>query len=57
MYGIWLLILFGILPAGLGAAIAYIVSRDENPSKKVMLLGAVAGAVIGLIVGVLLAEL
>lgn len=57
MYGLWLLILFGILPAGLGAAIAYIASRDENPSKKVMLLGALAGAVIGLIVGVLLAQL
>lgn len=57
MYGIWLLILFGILPAGLGAAIAYIVSRDENPNKKVMLLGAAVGAAIGVIAGVLLARL
>lgn len=57
MYGMWLLILFGILPAGLGAAIAYIVSRDENPGKKVMILGAAVGAVIGVIAGVLLARL
>lgn len=57
MYGIWLLILFGVLPAALGAAIAFILSRDEKPDKKVMLLGAVAGAVVGLIAGVLLARL
>lgn len=57
MYGLWLLILFGILPAVLGATIAYIVSRDENPDKKVMLLSAAAGAVVGVTAGVLLAML
>jgi len=57
MYGFWLLILFGALPAVLGAAVAYIVSRDEEPSRKVLLLGAAVGAVIGLAVGIMLASL
>lgn len=57
MYGFWLLILFVIIPAGVGAALAFVVSKDEQPSRKVLLTGAVAGAVIGLIGGILLARL
>jgi len=56
MYGLWLLILFGAIPAGIGAALAYVVSREEKPDKKVLVSGAVAGAVVGLIAGVLLAR-
>lgn len=57
MYGFWLLILFGAFPAALGAALTYIVSRDEKPSTKLLLIGAAAGAAIGLVVGILLARL
>jgi len=57
MYGFWLLILFGALPAALGAAVSYIVSRDEEPSRKALFLGAAVGAVIGLAVGIMLASL
>lgn len=57
MYGFWLLILFVILPAGLGTAIAYLVSPAEQPGRKVLAMGAVAGGVIGLIAGVLLSRL
>jgi formate hydrogenlyase subunit 3/multisubunit Na+/H+ antiporter MnhD subunit len=54
MYGIWLLVLFVILPAGAGAALAYVVSREERPSRKVLAIGAAVGAVIGIAVGLLL---
>lgn len=56
MYGLWLLILFGIIPAAAGAAIAFVVSKSEQPEKKVLMIGAVVGAVIGLILGILLAR-
>ena len=55
MYGLWLLILFGVIPATAGAAIAFVVSKSETPEKKTLTIGAVIGAVIGLIVGILLA--
>jgi formate hydrogenlyase subunit 3/multisubunit Na+/H+ antiporter MnhD subunit len=54
MYGIWLLVLFVILPAGAGAALAYVVSREERPSRNVLAIGAAVGAVIGIAVGLLL---
>lgn len=57
MYGLWLLILFVFVPAGVGAALAYVVSKDEQPQRKVLLTGALAGAVVGLAAGILLARL
>jgi len=56
MYGLWLLVLFVFIPAGVGMALAYVVSKDEQPNKKVMVIGAAAGAIIGLIAGILLAR-
>ena len=56
MYGFWLLILFGALPAAFGAAIAFLVSKEEKPGKRVLLIGAAAGAFIGAIAGILLAN-
>jgi len=57
MYGLWLLILFVLIPAGVGAALAYVISKDERPQRKVLLTGAVVGAVVGLTAGILLARL
>lgn len=50
MYGFWLLILFVLLPAAAGAALAYVVSPSERPSNMVLAVGAAAGAVVGLII-------
>lgn len=57
MYGIWLLILFVILPAAAGAALAYVVSREERPSRKVLMVGAAVGVVIGIALGVWLTRI
>jgi hypothetical protein len=57
MYGLWLLILFVLIPAGVGAALAYVISKDERPQRKVLLTGALVGAVVGLAAGILLARL
>jgi len=57
MYGLWLLILFVIIPAGVGAALAFVISKDERPARKVLLAGALVGAAIGLTTGILLARL
>jgi hypothetical protein len=54
MYGIWLLALFVILPAGAGAALAYVVSPAERPSRKILAIGAAVGTVIGIALGLLL---
>jgi ElaB/YqjD/DUF883 family membrane-anchored ribosome-binding protein len=57
MYGLWLLILFVILPAVAGAALTYVASREERPSRKTLAIGAAAGAAVGIVLGVLLARL
>lgn len=57
MYGLWLLVLFVFLPAAAGAALAYVASREERPSRKVLAIGAAAGAAVGIVLGVLLARL
>jgi len=54
MTGIWLLILFIILPGAAGGAIAFIVSKGEVPRPKVLAVGAAIGAVIGVTAGLLL---
>jgi len=56
MYGLWLLILFLARPAGVGAALAFVISKEERPGRKVLALGAFAGAAVGLAAGVLLAR-
>lgn len=57
MYGLWLFILFAILPAAVGAALSYVVSREGRPSKKTLAIGAAAGAAVGIVLGILLARL
>ena len=57
MYGIWLLILFVILPAAAGAALAYVVSRAEQPSRTTLVIGAGIGVAIGIALGILLTRL
>ena len=54
MYGIWLLVLFVILPAGAGVALAYVLSSAERPSRKILAIGAAVGTVIGIALGILL---
>jgi hypothetical protein len=56
MYGLWLLILFVLLPATAGGALAFVISKDESPRRRTLLLGALAGAVVGIVAGVLLAR-
>jgi hypothetical protein len=56
MYGLWLLVLFVLIPGGAGAALAYVVSRAEQPSRKVLAVGALVGAIVGVIAGILLAR-
>lgn len=55
MYGLWLLVLFVILPAAAGAALAYVASPDERPGRKVLAIGAAAGAALGIVLGIVLA--
>jgi ABC-type Fe3+ transport system permease subunit len=55
MYGFWLLILFGALPAAFGAAVAFLLSKEEKPPRRILLIGAVVGVAVGAIAGVLLA--
>lgn len=54
MTGIWLLILFIVLPGAAGAAIAFIVSKGEEPRPKVLVVGAAIGAAVGVTAGLLL---
>lgn len=49
MYGIWLLILFVILPGAVGGALSYVLSSAERPSNKILALGAAIGIAAGLI--------
>lgn len=56
MYGLWLLVLFVVLPAAVGAALSYVVSRDAKPNKKVLAIGAAAGAAVGIVLGIFLAR-
>jgi hypothetical protein len=57
MYGLWLFILFVVLPAAAGAALTYVASREERPSRKTLAFGAAAGAAVGVVLGILLARL
>jgi hypothetical protein len=54
MTGILLLILFVIFPGTAGAAIAYAVSKGDEPRLKVLAVGAAIGAAVGLTAGLLL---
>jgi len=54
MTGIWLLILFVILPGAAGAAIAFVVSKGDKPRPKVLAVGAAIGAAVGVTASLLL---
>jgi len=54
MTAVLLLILFVALPGAAGAAVAYIVSKGDEPRPKVLAAGAAVGIVIGLVGGLLL---
>lgn len=56
MYGFWLLILFVLIPAGIGGALAFVISKEEQPQRRTLLVGALAGAVVGIAAGILLAR-
>lgn len=54
MVGLWLVILFVIVPGAAGAAIAHGLSKGEELHPKTLALGAVIGIVLGLSAGLLL---
>ena len=57
MIGIWLTILFILVPGAAGAAIAYVVSKGEEPRPKVLAGGAAIGVAVGLTAALLLFRL
>lgn len=54
MIGLWLAILFVIVPGAAGAAIAYVLSEGDEVRPKVLAIGAAVGIAIGLTGGLLL---
>ena len=54
MYGFWLLLLFILLPGGVGVALSYAFSRAERPSNAVLAIGGAAGVVMGLVLALFL---
>ena len=54
MIGLWLTILFVIIPGAAGAAIAYALNRGEEINPKWLAVGAGIGVVIGVTAAVLL---
>ena len=54
MFGIWIVIIFGIIPAAAGVALTYALSKEEEPNRKRMAIGGAVGAVIGLALGIAL---
>lgn len=54
MYGFWLLLLFILLPGGVGVALSYAFSRAERPSNTVLAIGGAAGVVVGLVLALFL---
>ena len=54
MFGIWIVLLFVVLPAVAGAVLTYALSRETPPATTRLALGAAAGAVVGIVVAVAL---
>ena len=54
MIGLWLTILFVIIPGAAGAAIAYALNRDGEINRKWLAIGAGIGVVLGVTAGLLL---
>lgn len=54
MIGLWLTILFVIIPGAAGAAIAYALTRGEEINIKWLATGAGIGVVLGVVAAVLL---
>jgi len=56
MFGIWIVILFGIIPAAVGAGLSYAFSKEDPPNRKRLIIGGAIGAVIGLALGIVLVQ-
>ncbi len=56
MFGIWIVILFGIIPAAAGVGLSYAFSKEETPSPKRLIIGGAIGAVVGLALGIVLVQ-
>ena len=54
MIGLWLTVLFVIIPGAAGAAVAYALNRGEDINRKWIAVGAGIGVVIGVTAGLLL---
>lgn len=54
MLGLWLTILFVIIPGAAGAVIAYGLSKGEDLRPKTLAIGAAIGITIGMTAGFLL---
>lgn len=57
MFGIWIVLLFGIIPAAAGVGLSYAFSKEETPNPKRLIIGGVIGAVVGLALGILLVQI
>ncbi len=54
MIGLWLAVLFVIVPGVAGAAVAFALSKGEEPRPKMLALGAAVGIAIGVSAALLL---
>lgn len=57
MFGIWIVILFGIVPAAAGVGLSYAFSKEDPPNPKRLIIGGAVGAVIGLALGITLVQI
>lgn len=56
MFGIWIIILFGIIPAAAGVGLSYAFSKEESPPPKRLIVGGAIGAAVGLVLGIVLVQ-
>ena len=54
MIGIWLVVLFVIIPGGIGAGVAFAFSQGQQVTVKKLAVGALIGIVLGVTAGILL---
>lgn len=56
MFGIWIVIIFGIVPAAAGAGLTYAFSKEDPPDPKRLIIGGAIGGVVGLVLGIVLVQ-
>ena len=56
MFGIWIVIIFGIVPAAAGVGLSYAFSKEDPPPPKRLIVGGAIGAAVGLALGIVLVQ-